>query len=78
MMFFGLGLGADGRSRRLLAVRVALLVVLLVATYAFHISGTTLVELRIVRLVIFVALVVGVGWLARRRARGQLDAKADS
>ena len=50
-----------------LVIRVAMLVVLLLATFILHVSGTALVELRIARLAIFVALVVGVGWVSRRK-----------
>jgi hypothetical protein len=56
-----------GRYRMVLVIRVAMLVVLLLATFILHVSGTALVELRIARLAIFVALVVGVGWVSRRK-----------
>jgi hypothetical protein len=48
-VFFRPGLRSGGRYRKLLAIRVALLVVILAVTYLFHISGTALVELRIAR-----------------------------
>lgn len=51
-------------------IRLGLLAVLLVATFVFHIRGTTLVELRIARLVLLVALVGGFGLISRRRRRG--------
>jgi len=54
---------------RFVIVQVTLLVALLIATFAFHLSGTTLVELRIARLILVVAVVVGFGWLSRRRGR---------
>jgi hypothetical protein len=65
--FFRPGLQRGGRYRMVLVIRVAMLVVLLLATFILHISGTALVELRISRLAIFVALVVGVGWISRRK-----------
>jgi len=53
--------------------------VLLVVTFVFHVSGTTLVELRIARLVLLVALVVGFGLIVRRRRRGAAeDSPVDS
>ena len=65
--FFRPGLQGGGRYRMVLVIRVAMLVVLLLATFILHVSGTALVELRIARLAIFVALVVGVGWVSRRK-----------
>lgn len=62
---FALVLG--GRSRTLMVVRFGLLGVLLVATFVFHVSGTMLVELRIARLVLLVALGAGFGLFSRRR-----------
>ena len=53
---------------KLIPIQLALLAALLAATFAFHISGTELVELRIARLIVFVAIVVGFGWFSRRRA----------
>ena len=64
-MFF---LARHGVGRwKLISIQPSLLAALLVATFAFHISGTTLVELRIARLVVFIGLVVGIGWFSRRR-----------
>lgn len=60
---------AGGRSRTLLLIRFGFLGVLLVVTYVFHVSGTALVELRIARLVLLVALVAGFGLISRRRKR---------
>jgi hypothetical protein len=60
---------SGGRSRKLLAIRLAVLAVLLLATYVFRVSGTALVEFRIARIVILVLLVGGVGWYSRRRER---------
>ncbi len=71
----GLMLFRSGGSRKLLAIRVAALAVLLLATFIFHVSGTTLVELKIARVVILIALVVGAGWYSRRRR--QVDASAE-
>lgn len=56
-----------GRSRKLMLIRFVFLGVLLVATFVFHVSGTELVELRIARLVLLVALVAGVRVVSRRR-----------
>jgi DNA-binding MarR family transcriptional regulator len=53
---------------KLIPIQLALLALLLGATFAFHISGTELVELRIARLIVFVAIVFGFGWFSRRRA----------
>jgi hypothetical protein len=64
-IFFG------GRSRKLILVRFGLLGVLLVVAFVFHVSGTALVELRIARLVLLVALVVGFGLISRRRKRDE-------
>jgi uncharacterized membrane protein affecting hemolysin expression len=41
----------------------------LIATFVFHVSGTALVELRIARLALVVALVVGLSWFSRRHGR---------
>jgi len=63
-----------GRSRKLLLIRFAFLGVLLVLTFVFHVSGTALVELRIARLVLLVALVAGFGLVSsHRRRRGQAE-----
>ena len=64
-------------SRKLMLIRFGLLGVLLVATLVFHVSGTTLVELRIARLVLLVALVAGFGLVSRRR-RGRGPAEGSS
>ena len=66
MLFFA----RQGPGRwKLIPIQLALLAVLLAATFAFHISGTMLVELRIARLIVFVAIVVGLGWFSRRRGK---------
>jgi hypothetical protein len=69
-----------GRSRKLMLIRFGLLGVLLVVTFVFHVSGTALVELRIARLVLLVALVAGFGLVSRRRrGRGpDEDSSVDS
>jgi hypothetical protein len=70
-MFF---LARQGAGRwKLIPIQLALLAVLLAATFAFHITGTTLVELRIARLIVFVVIVVGLGWFPRRRARNATE-----
>jgi hypothetical protein len=56
-------------SRKLMVIRLGLLAVLLIVTFVFHVSGTALVELRIARLVLLVALAVGFGVISRRRSR---------
>jgi hypothetical protein len=58
-----------GRSRKMMVIRFGFLGVLLVVTFVFHVSGTALVELRIARPVLLVALVAGVGVVSRRRRR---------
>lgn len=62
-----------GRSRMLMLIRFGLLGVLLVVTFVFHASGTALVDLRIARLVLLVALVVGFGLITRRRRRDEAE-----
>lgn len=54
------------RSRPLLYIYVATLVVLLVAAFVFHAHGTTLTVIRIARVVVIVAI-LGFGALMRRR-----------
>jgi hypothetical protein len=74
-MFAPIRLG--GRSRRLMLIRFGFLGVLLVVTFVFHVSGTALVELRIARLVLLVALAAGFSLVARRR-RGHNPAEGSS
>lgn len=64
-MFAAILLG--GRSRKRMLIRFGFLGVLLVVTFVFHISGSALVEVRIARLVLLVALVAGFGVVSRRR-----------
>ncbi|HEY5261697.1 MAG TPA: hypothetical protein VIJ33_06255 [Solirubrobacteraceae bacterium] len=61
-------MGRRGRNRNLIYVRPAFLLVVLVAAFGFHARGSTLVDLRVAGLVV-VLLVVGAGWVARRRGR---------
>lgn len=74
-LFFRSGFRRGGNYRVVMVVQVALLAVLLLATFVLHLSGPALVELRVARLVIVVALVVGVSWFSRRRR--QLDPPAE-
>ena len=53
--------------RRFIMIRLALLAALLVATFVFHVGGATAVDLRIVRIAIVAAIVIGGGWLVRHR-----------
>jgi hypothetical protein len=59
-------MGRRGRNRNLLYIRLAFLVVVLIAAVGFHARGSTLVDLRIVGIVV-VALVFATGWVMRRR-----------
>ncbi len=61
-----LPMGRRGRNKNLLYVRLAFLAVVLIAAVGFHARGSTLVDLRVVGIAV-VALVVGAGWVARRR-----------
>ena len=54
------------RSRRAAYAYLATLVILLVLVFALHVSGTTLVIVRIARIVLLVAI-LGAGALLRRR-----------
>ena len=68
-----------GRSRKLILIRFGFLGVLLVVTFVLHVSGTALVELRIARLVLLVALVAGFALISRRRRRNAAESSsADS
>lgn len=59
-------MGRCGRNKNLLYVRLVFLAVVLVAAVGFHARGSTLVDLRVVGILV-VAVVLGVGWAARRR-----------
>jgi hypothetical protein len=59
-------MGRRGRNKNLLYVRLVFLAVVLVAAVGFHARGSTLVDLRVVGLIV-VALVLGAGWVVRRR-----------
>ena len=50
-------------------IRLAFLVPVLIAAFVFHISGSTLVIVRIARIALVAVLVLAAGWLARRRQR---------
>ena len=65
-----------GRSRKVMLIGSGLLGVLLVVTFVFHVSGTALVELRIARLVLLVALVVGFALISRRRRRDTAESSS--
>ena len=57
------------RMRRLMLVRLAFLVPLLVAVFLLHVSGTALVVIRIARIVVIgLAVLIATG-LRSRRAR---------
>ncbi len=58
-----------GRMRRLMLVRLAFLVPLLAAVFLLHVSGTALVVIRIVRIVVIGLAVLIAGGLRARRAR---------
>ena len=60
VFFFGRG------NRFLFVVRIALLVVVLVALFVFHAHGRTLEVLQGVRLVLLIALIAS-AWVIRRR-----------
>ena len=59
-------MGRRGRNKNLLYVRLVFLAVVIVAAVGFHARGSTLVDLRVVGLVV-VVVVFGAGWVARRR-----------
>jgi hypothetical protein len=75
-MFFLFGPRGGQRWRLFLAARVLLLVVFLVAVFAFHAHGTTLAVLQVARVGLLVVL-LGSGWAARRRRRGSTVGRAD-
>jgi len=57
--------------RRYMWWRLAFIVVILVAVFAFHAHGSTLADLRIARIVVVVALLAGGGLLSRSRRGGR-------
>ncbi len=59
--------GRRAFGQRNIAVRLVFLVVFLVAVLAFHASGSTLVFLRVARLVLVVAIIGGLGMWRRSR-----------
>jgi hypothetical protein len=48
-------------------MRLAFVVVVLLAVFVFRASGSTLVVLRIARIAVVALVVLGAGWIARRR-----------
>lgn len=62
------GRTAPGRRRKLLWIRLAVIVALLVAVFLLHLSGTDLVIIRVVRIVLLVGVIVVFRALGRRRA----------
>jgi hypothetical protein len=67
-MFLLFGLRGGRRGRIYLVARLVLLAAFLIAVFAFHVHGTALDILQVVRVVLVVAL-VGFALLARRRER---------
>ncbi len=61
-------MGRRGRNRNLIYIRLVFLGLVLIAAFVFHARGSTLVDLRVVGIVV-VLLVVGAGWVTRRRGR---------
>ena len=61
MFFFG------GGNRYLVAARIGLLLVFLVALYVFHAHGRTLEVLQGVRFILLIALVASAVMIRRRR-----------
>ena len=57
------------RFGRYLYIRLAFLVVLLLAVLVLHAHGSTLVVLRVARIALIALLLLGGGALARRRSR---------
>jgi hypothetical protein len=57
-----------GGNRYLMAARIGLLVVFMLAVFVFHAHGETLEVLQVVRIVALIAL-VGSAWAVRRRGR---------
>ena len=62
-------MGRRGRNQKLTYIRLASLVAVLVAAFAFHASGSTLAVVRIARIALVAVLVVGAGLIAQRRGR---------
>jgi len=60
------------RSRPVMYAYIATLVVLLVAVFVLHASGTTLAVIRAARIVVVVAI-LGVGAMMRRRRAREID-----
>jgi len=71
---FALLAGRNGRRtpqarRRMLWIRLGLITVFLVAVFLLHVSGTTLVIVRVVRIVLLVGVIVVFRGLGMRRQR---------
>ena len=75
-MFLLFGSRRGRRGRVYLAIRLVLVVAFLVAVFAFHAHGTTLVILQVAR-VALLAAVLGTAWLARRRRAGAAIGESD-
>lgn len=59
---------AQRRSyQQFVLVRIVLLALLLIATFLFHVRGTSSLEMGLFRLALVVSIVIGSTWLARRR-----------
>jgi hypothetical protein len=56
-----------GWLRRTIYLRLALVVPVLIAAFVLHVSGETLVIMRVARIAIVAAFVAGGWWLRRRR-----------
>jgi hypothetical protein len=56
-----------GWLQRTIYLRLALVVPVLIAAFVLHVSGETLVIMRVVRIAIVAAFVAGAWWLRRRR-----------
>ena len=58
---------AQRRSyHRFVLVRIILLALLLIATFLFHVSGPSSLDLGLFRLALVASIVIGSIWLARR------------
>ncbi|HZQ82949.1 MAG TPA: hypothetical protein VFB25_13315 [Gaiellaceae bacterium] len=77
-MFLLWGLRGGGRTGRILvAARLAIIVLFILAVFVFHPHGTALDILQVVRLVLLVAL-VGSSWFVRRRVARRPETPTDS
>lgn len=75
--------GRNGRQtpaarRRMMLLRLGLIVPLLAVVFVLHVSGTTLVIVRVVRIVLLLGVIVVVrGFGARQRRTAAADAPID-